>query len=65
MVNIVLKYLFVMCGIWSLFSDKSSALTTLLYFAVAALFSIATSLDTIAFKDERNLRNLLGVLKHE
>lgn len=65
MLNIVLKYLFVMCGIWSLFSDKGSALTTLLYFAVAALFSIATSLDSIAFKDERNLRNLLGALKDE
>lgn len=65
MLNIVLKYLFVMCGIGSLFSDKSSTLTTLLYFAVAALFSIATSLDAIAFKDERNLRNLLGALKDE
>lgn len=65
MLNIVLKYLFVMCGIGSLFSDKSSTLTALLYFAVAALFSIATSLDAIAFKDERNLRNLLGALKDE
>lgn len=65
MVNFVLKYLFIICGIGSMFTDEIGVLQTLLYFAIAALFSIATSLDTIAFKDERNLRNLLGALKHE
>ncbi len=63
MVNFILKYVFIIYGILSFFTAEVGILQTLLYFAVAALFSIATSLDTIAFKDERNLRNLLGALK--
>lgn len=63
MVNLLLKYLFILCGIGSLFSSNG-ILITLLYFAIGALFSIATSVDALAYKQTEKTRIVLEGLKY-
>ncbi len=62
MVNIILKYVFIVCGIGSLFSSNG-ILITLLYFAIGALFSIASSIDTLTYKQMEKTRVMLEGLK--
>ena len=63
MVNLLLKYLFIFCGIRSLFSSNG-ILITLLYFAIGALFSIATSVDVLAYKQTEKTRIMLEGLNY-
>lgn len=63
MVNLLLKYLFILCGIGSLFSGNG-ILIALLNFAIGALFSIATSVDVLAYKQTEKTRIMLEGLKY-
>lgn len=63
MVNLLLKYVFILCGIGSLFSSNG-VLITLLYFAIGALFSIATSIDVLAYKQTEKTCIVLEGLKY-
>lgn len=63
MTNIILKYVFIVCGIGSLFSSNG-ILITLLYFAIGALFSIASSIDTLTYKQTEKTRIMLEGLKY-
>lgn len=63
MINIILKYVFIICGIGSLFSSNG-ILITLLYFAIGALFSIASSIDTLTYKQTEKTRIMLEGLKY-
>lgn len=63
MVNLLLKYLFILCGIGSLFSGNG-ILIALLNFTIGALFSIATSVDVLAYKQTEKTRIMLEGLKY-
>ncbi len=64
MLNFVMKYILVICGVVGLLTDKSSLLIPLLYFAIAGLFSIATSIDTLSYKETEKTRAMLEGIKY-
>lgn len=64
MINIIMKFGFVVCGWMFLLGSSHSILEALICFIIAGLFSIASSIDMLSYKEGQKTKAVLEGLLH-